>query len=299
MKKLACVVLSLIVCLCMGACGSKEIDTNKDKENNKINSTVANKDYFVWDEFNTTVIKGYTEEGLKQTELVVPKECTSVHSLGSNTTVKHIKFENSDTELLSNAFRDCTALETIELPQNIKLIDSALFTGCSSLKEVSIPDTVTEIKHNAFKGCTSLKKVVLGDNIESIGRRAFYMCESLESMVIPDKITTIYDATFGGCSSLKTVQMGASITVIEEAAFQDCKSVEEFKLPNSVTTVGSYAFAHCDMLKDIYLPESITSIEISSIVQAHNVKVHIIKGSYVDDQIDGFIGAKFYEKIYE
>ena len=46
---------------------------NNDKDEGQTN-TVANEDYFEWSLTDDTMIVGYTEEGLKQTELVIPKK---------------------------------------------------------------------------------------------------------------------------------------------------------------------------------------------------------------------------------
>ena len=38
-----------------------------------------------------------------------------------------------------NAFRDCTALKTIELPVGIKKIGKDAFKGCTALKTINVP----------------------------------------------------------------------------------------------------------------------------------------------------------------
>ena len=72
----------------------------------------------------------------------------------------------------------------------IKIADNA-FKKCSSLCEIIIPDGVREIGVSAFEGCPGLKKITIPDTVSLIGKGAFSQCGSLTSVVIPDSITEI------------------------------------------------------------------------------------------------------------
>ena len=113
MKRILTLVLALILCCTLTACGDKTPSNNNSTGNDEYvpsGNAVANKDYFERSPTDNTMIVGYADEGLKQTELVIPKECTSVQGLSENTTVKHISFENDDTVIQSDTFRNCTSL---------------------------------------------------------------------------------------------------------------------------------------------------------------------------------------------
>ncbi|AFA49425.1 leucine-rich repeat protein [Acetobacterium woodii] len=61
----------------------------------------------------------------------------------------------------AGAFKDCTTIETLEIPFTVTSIDSAAdnhtFGGCSSLKNVTIPSSVIKIGPNAFEKNSILK----------------------------------------------------------------------------------------------------------------------------------------------
>ena len=84
-------------------------------------------------------------------------------------------------------------------------IGEEAFRGCSSLTSIVIPDGVTSIGHSAFSGCASLTSIVIPDSVTSIGEKAFCGCSSLTSIVIPDSVTRIIHAAFYGCKSLTSI----------------------------------------------------------------------------------------------
>ena len=53
-------------------------------------------------------------------------------------------------------------VERNEITYNVVAIDESAFRNCTGLTEVSIPNSVTEIGEYAFNGCTSLRKITCG-----------------------------------------------------------------------------------------------------------------------------------------
>ncbi|MBQ9993978.1 MAG: leucine-rich repeat domain-containing protein, partial [Clostridia bacterium] len=51
---------------------------------------------------------------------------------------------------------DCTALESITLPDSLRSLGRESFRGCTALRTLTIPDSVTEIGEDAFAGCGAL-----------------------------------------------------------------------------------------------------------------------------------------------
>merc|ERR1711965_1085711 len=55
-------------------------------------------------------------------------------------------------EIRESAFRECTSLTSINLPQGLYEIDYYAFLDCSNLRSVLIPDSVKRIGYRAFWG---------------------------------------------------------------------------------------------------------------------------------------------------
>ena len=80
------------------------------------------------------------------------------------------------TYIGKEAFKDCSKLYTIVIPDNVKTIEQNAFSGCSDLQFVTWGNNITDIQDRAFYGCTSLRFIILGDYVETIGAYAFYGC---------------------------------------------------------------------------------------------------------------------------
>ncbi len=100
------------------------------------------------------------------------------------------------------AFKDCSALTSINLPEGsnvpgiylpegLRDLSSYAFSNCTSITKVIIPGSVATIGEDAFHGCTSLSEVILNEGLETIGRRAFFGCGGLHQIVFPASLTAL------------------------------------------------------------------------------------------------------------
>ena len=105
------------------------------------------------------------------------------------------------------AFSNCTALQEVTLPDDMKVIGTGAFSGCAALTTVNLSQ-VTWINLNAFWGCTSLETLAL-DNVTAIGQEAFYGCTGLETLKIP-KCTQFGNYIVTGCKALTRIEATAA-----------------------------------------------------------------------------------------
>ena len=120
---------------------------------------------------------------------------------GSINIPESITYEGSSysvTSIGKSAFRDCSGLTSVTIPNSVTSIGEAAFYVCSGLTSVTIPNSVTSIGEYAFGNCSGLTSVTIGNSVTSIGDIAFYGCSGLTSVTIPNSVTSIGEYAFYG-----------------------------------------------------------------------------------------------------
>ena len=131
--------------------------------------------------------------------------------------------------ICENAFEACDKIETIEIPQTVRIIGSFAFAMCS-LKSIIIPSNVEFIGCFAF--CMSgLEQVNILKGGKSIGDYAFSMCHSLKSVSLPNSISEIGEFAFWECYALASIHLPSKLLSLSSNIFADCRSLVDVRLP--------------------------------------------------------------------
>ena len=113
----------------------------------------------------------------------------------------------ANLEIGKSAFKDCTALDHLSLPKELKSISESAFAGCTKIRYIDYrfdqyeePSLIKleTIENSAFKGCTSLRDINFSElqHLTSIGESAFAGCTKMEEIQLPEGLTTIGDSAF-------------------------------------------------------------------------------------------------------
>lgn len=164
-----------------------------------------------------------------------------------------VEQKRGTTGLSSFAFRYCTLLQNINIPDGTENIGDYTFQYCVSLKNLNIPKSITSIGTYALQECSDLKNVNIPKSITSIGNYAFQYCASLESVNLPDSVMNIGALAFQSCTSLKQIHISTSVTNIANYTFQYCVALQNIVIPTSVITIGSFAFQYCTAINGIVI----------------------------------------------
>ena len=207
------------------------------------------------------------------------------------TRLTSVTIPNSVTNIDVWAFGWCTSLTSITIPDSVTSIGNLAFVNCISLTSITIPNSVTGISENTFLNCTSLTSVTVPDSVTSIGASAFDSCTSLTSITIPNSVMSIGYGVFNDCISLTSITIPDSITSISEAAFCNCTSLSSVTMPDSVASIGNWAFGSCTSLKSVTIPDSVTDIGSSAFENCTNLTSITIPNSVTEISYSAFKGC--------
>ena len=170
------------------------------------------------------------------------------------------------------AFKDCSRLKSIEIPNSVTSIGEYAFYNCYELTVIVIPNSVTNIGNRAFNGCSELKTVINFSNLtfrkgsSDYGYIAYYANKVINApngfidgdFVWFENEDGMTLAGYLGDATeliLPADYKGKSVTSIGTYAFRDCTSLTSIVIPNSVTSIGDYAFDGCTSLKDLRIED--------------------------------------------
>lgn len=191
--------------------------------------------------------------------IVIPASVTEIKNEAfRDTLVKHVSFApESKIETISwYAFAFAANLETIELPDSVKTIDSNAFYGCSALTTVTASE-LTAINSTAFRDCTALASIDIS-KVTAIGADAFYNCQSLDGIRLNSAIAAIPQQAFYNCASLTTLNL-TNVTSVGYEAFYGCtllNNIDLSALETAVYSTQNYAnrsFGYCTSLETVNL----------------------------------------------
>ena len=207
--------------------------------------------------YNVTSIGSYAFTNCKElTSIDLPN---SISNLGDYTffgceTLTSVHLPTQIKEISSYCFSYCSSLAEIELPQsivaireyafwysslktinlheNITIIESCAFASCN-LEEIQIPSSVTTIADGLCQNSKSLKRVVLPNSITSIGHYAFSCCVQLEDVSIGEKVTSIGAWAFY-YTAIKSITIPKNVKIIYSGAFDGSFNEDEAPLLEEV-----------------------------------------------------------------
>ena len=162
------------------------------------------------------------------------------------------------TTIENGAFKNCSKLTTITIPEGVTAIANFVFYGCVGLTSITIPESVTMIGSGAFRDCSSLTSITIPEGVTTIGENAFRDCTSLTSVKISNTVTVIEGMAFGGCSNLTSINIPEGVVSIGPSAFIDCSNLVSVTISKGTISISETAFYNCKNLASIIVCEDNT-----------------------------------------
>lgn len=252
MKKLILLLSLILVALRIGATGFVTVDGLKffvDTDNQE--ATLVANDYI---EKKVTIPEEITIEGCKYPITALGNSCfANCKELESIIIPQKVKL------LGKECFENCQSLESITFPNNIEKIGSYCFAYCTKLTSIDIPTTITELEEGCFKNCNNLSSINIPNTIKSIGESCFSGCNKLHKVQLSKALSELPINCFAGCG-LTEIEIPNTIRKLGGQCFMKCYKLTKILLPETLNVIGPYCFENCKSLKGITIPSSVMTI---------------------------------------
>ena len=171
------------------------------------------------------IIDSYTLKGYvgDETDIVLPTEVNGVtittiwgNAFKDNIAITSIKIPEGYTTLAGSAIRSCTSLKSVSLPNSLTgAIGTFQFRDCPALESVNVPYGINRLNSYAFYGCTNPNLVIdiQSVNITTVGSNAFTNVTG----TINTYSQEVYDLVKGKATT-------ANVVLLSEDKFADLKT---------------------------------------------------------------------------
>ena len=166
------------------------------------------------------------------TEISIPSTVTKIGETAFNgcSSLAVINLNGAQIESVgSQAFKDCKALGSFELPDSLKTLGGSAFYGCEMLKSIDIPDGICSLD-GVFEGCISLRSVRLPSDIMTLDN-TFNGCTSLERIDLPNSLRRIGRNTFKNTGNINTMM---ELIKVEETINRTAEQNESNKVKRDI-----------------------------------------------------------------
>ncbi len=220
------------------------------------------------------------------------------------------------TKISSNAFKGCSLVTKVVIPQSVVEIEKDAFSGCAGVQELEILSSSVNVNTEAFEDCVNLEKATVPAQVisslpknsleeviinggEEIGDNAFKNSDKIESVTIASSVRRIGVNLFENCPILSKVNyegdltQWASIVYADETANPlyynvELKMINASSIPQSLninedfTNVNAYAFYGCLHISQISILTENVEIDEKAFYNCSGIKKASLSAKYLN-----------------
>jgi hypothetical protein len=175
--------------------------------------------------------------------------------------------ENEEVTITGYTGRDTD----LTIPEAIKgmpvvAIGISAFRGCTTIKTVTIPDSVVKIGVLAFDCCSSLERVTLGRGVREMDSSVFSECNRLicneyeDGRYLGNEENPYLALVSVVSKDIETITIHPDTVIIGGSSIEDCKLLREITFPEGVVSLGSLALWDCSASETVYIPKTVESL---------------------------------------
>lgn len=191
----------------------------------------------------------FNKSGLKSNQIKYTTNDNNVITLDQRNSKLH-------KVLTSNTHNGITGL--LETQGEILSLPEDAFRFCTNLTSITLPECCREIQPGAFVACTALETFHVPNHIDNIGYASFENCSSLHTftgkfvssngrcLVIDDVLLAVAPA------GLKTLEIEEGVKHLQQESLAYVSELEIITLPSTLESIGQIVFHKNESLKEIH-----------------------------------------------
>ncbi len=219
-----------------------------------------------------------------------------------------VVIEDGVTSIGTNAFRSCSALINITVPDSVIDIGEGAFSFTAYYNDDSnwendvlyigehlikakdyisgsyiVKDGTIVIADCAFRFCEDIIDVIIPDSVKTIGFDAFYSCSSLASIALSNNITNIGASAFYGTAYYgNNANWENNVLYIDEYLVAADYMVSGcYAIKDGTKIIADEAFRSCNKLTHVIIPESVFSIGLAAFYYCYGLESVTIPNSII------------------
>lgn len=297
---MACQKMSALVCVEFPT-EEETTQSDADREQKKVSVCAVSSSSVVSEEELVKCVVS-SSGAVSAEETVVPVTGTSINQNEDATTV---------TIIGADAFNSCTSLQGLELPANLKQIDTRAFYDCTNLQNMIFPEQVKEIAERAFADCSAVEQIVLNEGLETIKAYAFSNCSKVTEVQYPKTVNELERYIFSNCSNLEKVIFSYGMEKVPDNACYDMDNLKQIVFEDSsgkpiteetgeettITEIGENAF-YSTGIETLALPKGIEKIHSDAFGRCYKLTEIIFADTVEEIGYSAFSDCNALEELY-
>ena len=139
------------------------------------------------------ILLGYTGKGVRRIKIRDGTRMIAAGAFEDREFIEGVYIPKSVEIICEYAFYNCSRLKEVYFGEgsNLSELRSCTFGQCTSLEEIEMPENLKKIQDHVFINC-AFKTITVPENVEYVDPYAFSECYKIEKIRVPEKLKDEY-----------------------------------------------------------------------------------------------------------